>query len=77
LAGTLANPLAQHVQQACSRGDVAQISTSAELRWAQQEREYRADKRAANRELLKSFTTILTLLVIAIVAATVLATTLR
>ena len=47
--------------------------TSPELRWAAQERAYRADKKLANRELLKNFVFIAFLLVLAITVATVLA----
>ena len=47
--------------------------TSPEVRWAAQERAYRADKKLANRELLKNFVFIAFLLVLAITIATVLA----
>ena len=48
-------------------------STTAELRWAQQERVHAADRRAANRVFLKSFVGMLFLLVAAVTIATLLA----
>ena len=44
---------------------MANTSTTAELRWAQQERVHVADRRAANRVFLKSFVGMLFLLVAA------------
>jgi hypothetical protein len=52
-------------------------STTAELRWAQQERVHAADRRAANRVFLKSFVGMLFLLVAAVTIATLLATRLQ
>ena len=43
------------------------------MHWGAQERAYSAEKKAANKELLKSFVFILFLLVLAIAAATLLA----
>lgn len=56
---------------------MANTSTTAELRWAQQERVHVADRQAANRVFLKSFVGMLFLLVAAVTIATLLATTLR
>jgi hypothetical protein len=48
-------------------------STSAELKWAEDERSYRREKRAANFVLLRSFALILFLLILAVSTGTLLA----
>ena len=62
---------------AVERLHMTNTSTTAELRWAQQERVHAADRRAANRVFLKSFVGMLFLLVAAVTIATLLATTLQ
>ena len=56
-----------------SRGFMSNTPTSPALRWAAQERASRADKKLANRELLKNFVFIAFLLILAITVATVFA----
>ena len=48
-------------------------ATSPELLWAEKERVYRADKKAVNRQMHKSFALILFLIVLAVSVASVLA----
>jgi hypothetical protein len=70
--------LARDVRDIVSRGNMADsLSSTPELRWAEQERAYRADRRAAGRQFVKSFAIILCLLVTAVTVSTVLAIILR
>ena len=48
-------------------------NTSPELIWAAKEREYRANQKIANRQLLMRFVFVLALLVLAVAVGTLLA----